>query len=233
MARSWHLIHSRLRSKSVGIVVSLFLMVGFIYVYSMYRFRYPRPIYAFSAVADQACDGIAEAHAGISDRPQRQSIPNLIHYVWLLQDPAVFSLNFKAFISIYSANIRWKPERIYLHTDASAEVIALARRDGDLWTRRILGLPGITLNYVTAPLVTSKGIQVVQMEHKSDFVRLEVLRDFGGVYLDMDCVPLRSISNLLDSGYANVVGGQAGLTMRSTGYLDNGIMMAVPHSVLM
>ena len=97
----------------------------------------------------------------------------------------------------------------------------------------ILAIPGITINHVEAPTKTNKGVVIEKMEHKSDFLRVAALRDFGGVYLDTDAVPLRDIADLRNSGFANVIGGQTALSMRFSGYLNNGVMMAAPHSHLM
>lgn len=47
------------------------------------------------------------------------------------------------------------------------------------------------------------------MEHKSDFVRLQQLIKYGGIYLDLDAVPLRSFDKLRNSGFDHIFGRQA------------------------
>ncbi|KAK3689410.1 hypothetical protein B0T22DRAFT_360005, partial [Podospora appendiculata] len=159
-------------------------------------------------------------------------IPNFVHYVWILKDPTVFRLNFKIFVSAYSAHLYFRPERIYIHTDAPPDVIEHARSTGDVWTRRILALPGITFNHVQVPLTTKHGVKISHIEHKSDFLRIEALRDFGGIYMDMDAIPLRDVADLRKSGFANVVGGAVALAMKHRGFINNGVMLAKPHSIL-
>ncbi|KAK4096637.1 hypothetical protein N658DRAFT_458330, partial [Parathielavia hyrcaniae] len=82
-------------------------------------------------------------------------IPNLVHYIWLLADPLVFSLSFKVFVSVYSAHLFLRPDRIYFHTDASPDLWehASAHRAPASWEveDHVHGWDGnITLKYVLA-----------------------------------------------------------------------------------
>ncbi|KAK4122115.1 glycosyltransferase family 32 protein, partial [Parathielavia appendiculata] len=196
--------------------------------YVVWGARFSYQTYPFVSVADDACnDGTHNARAG------NPPIPNLVHYVWLLKDAAEFRLSFKIFISFYSAHIFWRPERIYIHTDAAPEVIQRARQSGTPWTRRILAIPGVEFKHVEVPQRTRKGVEIKAMEHKADFLRLAALREYGGVYLDTDAIPLRDIADLRNSGFRNIVGPQLAPAMWLAHILNNGVMMAVPHSNLM
>lgn len=193
--------------------------------------RVARPVFPLGLVPSSACDDGGDR---LDDTAERGvAIPNIVHYVWLLNDPEELRLNFKAFISIYSAHILWQPERIYIHTDATPEVYNKAQLSGTPWTRRILAIPGITPNYIDAPRSTTKGVEIKHVEHRADFLRITALRDLGGVYLDMDAVPLRDITDLRNSGFANVLGGATALSTKHSGYINNGVMMSQPHSTLM
>ncbi|GAB1314488.1 hypothetical protein MFIFM68171_04698 [Madurella fahalii] len=227
--RTWNSPRPRLLTVALALVALAIVGYGTYYFVKPYRYSYPT--FRFNSVPDHACDG-ADNIENQAGQP-KHVIPNFVHYVWLLKDPGQLRLSFQVWLSIYSAHIFWRPERIYLHTDAAPEVIQKARESGTPWTKRILAIPGITINNVEVPKTTRKGVEIVEMEHKSDFLRLAALRDFGGVYLDTDAVPLRDIADLRNSGFANVIGGQTGLSMRFTGYLNNGVMMAAPHSNLM
>lgn len=199
--------------------------------------RITYPTFPFSYVSDIACQDIDSSvngvNAGTTGSQRNHVIPNTVHYVWLLKNATEFRMPFKVFVSVYSAHLFWKPEKIYIHTDATPEVLRAAQVSGEVWTKRILSLPEITPNHIQAPNVTAKGVKIVHMEHKADFLRMAVLRDFGGVYLDVDAVPLRDIAPLRNSGFANVLGGSTALRMKHTGYINNGVMMAVPQSTLM
>lgn len=221
----------RPRLVTVAAALLALVAIGYGTYYFVRPYRYSYPTFRFTSVPDHVCDGARDIdnHAGQA----KHTIPNFVHYVWLLKDPAELRLSFQVFLSVYSAHLFWRPERIYFHTDARPEVIEKARSSGTAWTKRILAIPGITINHVEAPKTTRKGVEITKMEHKSDFLRMAALRDFGGVYLDTDAVPLRDIATLRNSGFANVIGQQIALSMRFTGYLNNGVMLAAPHSNLM
>ncbi|KAH8663372.1 hypothetical protein BGZ60DRAFT_411155 [Tricladium varicosporioides] len=187
----------------------------------------PSAFYPISRVPDEFCNELKTV-------PQKSApIPNIVHYVWLLRDPTQLQLDFRAFVTMYSSYLYFQPEKIYIHTDATSEVFEKAKTAGEIWTRRVLAIPGITPNYVVAPNVTSKGVPIKLMEHQADSLRIAALREFGGIYLDMDAIPLRDIGSLRNSGFANVVGGAFALTTKHSGYVNNGVMMAKPHSNLM
>jgi hypothetical protein len=209
-----------------AVLAILIVATGLHYLIWGARFSYRT--FQFVSIADDACNnGPNTPRAG--DPP----IPNLVHYVWILKDAAELRLGFKFFISLYSAYLFWRPERIYIHTDAAPEVIQRARESGTPWTKRILAIPGVELNHIEVPTTTQKGVEIKWVEHKADFLRLTALREYGGVYLDTDAIPLRDIADLRNSGFRNVIGQQLGLAMWARDYLNNGVMMAVPNSNFM
>lgn len=198
------------------------------------------PSFSFSGMElEQTCSVMEEKGTNETTRLDNTStgtpgeIPNLVHYVWILKDPDVLRLNFKMFISVYSTHLYIRPDKIYLHTDATPDVIAQARESGDVWTRRILALSEITINHISAPSHTSKGVKIINMEHKADFLRLDAVREFGGLYMDTDAIPLRDISDLRRAGFANVVGGAVALRIQHTGLLNNGVFLARPNTALL
>jgi hypothetical protein len=226
---SFKLSKPRIAGIALCLLAVSILMIGGDHIIWGTRFGYQT--FQLTSVADHACsDGPGSPNPGSPGSPP---IPNLVHYVWLLKDPAELRLTFKFFVSIYSAHLFWRPERIYIHTDAAPEVVARARESGTPWTRRILAIPGVELNHVEAPQKTNKGVEIKAVEHRSDFLRLAALREYGGVYLDTDAIPLRDIADLRRSGFRNVVGQQLGLVMWEANYLNNGVLIAVPGSNLM
>lgn len=80
---------------------------------------------------------------------------------------------------------------------------------------------------MTPPTKTPNGKDIQLMQHKSDFVRLEVLLEYGGIYLDLDAIPLKSFDRLLKSGYDTILGRQKG------GTAAVGLMVAQKNSTLM
>jgi hypothetical protein len=163
----------------------------------------------------------------------RRSIPNIVHYVQLLKNPdSNLTLGFEAFLSVYAASLYYKPNHIYIHTDAPDSVLEHAISAGgepwQRWTRRISTIPGVSFMPVAAPnYTTSRGQQVQIIEHKSDFVRMEVVHKYGGIYLDFDVHPLRDIRVLRNAGFANVVGRER------NGGINNGVWLSQPRTAML
>jgi hypothetical protein len=206
-----------------------------------------RPFFPLTEVP-HPCDGVDElrhhhpaASANDTGAPETAAIPNVVHYVWLLRNPNELRLDFKTFVSVYSAHLFFAPERIYIHTDAREEVYLAAKNPAaaassspsSKWTARTLNIPGVEARFVRAPTATTFGVPVAAMEHRADFLRVDALHELGGVYLDTDAVPLRSMAALRAAGFANVVGGAVALSVRHAGFVNNGVMMARPGSMLM
>ena len=74
---------------------------------------------------------------------------------------------------------------------------------------------------------TTKGKEIVNMEHKSDFVRVKALHDFGGVCIDWGVHALRDIKPIRDAGFRAVAGRQPG------GQLNGGTLIAAPGAKLL
>ncbi|KAH8898612.1 putative glycosyl transferase [Thozetella sp. PMI_491] len=153
---------------------------------------------------------------------QTSTIPNQVHYVYAFQDPnADFKFEFAHYLSVYSAWLHWKPHTIYLHTNADATTIERARQGlAGKWVRLVLEVPGLQLNYMEAPDKAGNGVKLKHMEHKSDFMRVEAVYQYGGTYIDFDVYPLRDITPLRQSGFKGIGGRQRG------GELNSGTFMA-------
>ncbi|KAK8064109.1 hypothetical protein PG996_008761 [Apiospora saccharicola] len=134
----------------------------------------------------KACDGTLPPSA---DDSAAAPIPNIVHYIWLLADPTVLSLDFKVFISVYSAHLFFRPDKVYFHTDASPELWERTKASGSDWSRRVLNLPNVEPKYIDNPRLTTKGVEIDTFGAKSDFIRAYALRDLGGIYLDVDATP--------------------------------------------
>lgn len=184
--------------------------------------------FALSAVSPHVCNNASEGVA-----VGRYVIPNQVHYIWLLRDPALFQMEFKHFVSFYSAHLYFEPNIIYIHTDATPEVFAHAKKAGDDWTRRILNLAYVEYNHITPPTETRNGVKIKGMKHQTEFLRTEILHQFGGIYLDTNAIPLRSITDLRYSGFANIVGDAAALSMKQSSFINNGVMLAMPKTTMM
>lgn len=153
-------------------------------------------------------------------------IPNIVHYVWLLDGREHLNFELKIFISVYSASLYFKPDTIYIHTDASPEQWEYAKTRGDQATRWTLAIATVKHNQVVAPTHTLACTQILKVQHKSDFVRTEQLHKYGGIYMDTDVIPLRDVKLLRKSGFKNIMG------IEERGRVNNGFVMAQPGSIL-
>ncbi|KAK4149121.1 hypothetical protein C8A00DRAFT_19152 [Chaetomidium leptoderma] len=213
------------------IAVVVASLVTFIYLWIEWKPHHPKLLVFPVAPLAKACDSLTNVDPGkfpAADAP----IPNLVHYIWLLADPTVFSLSFKIFVSVYSAHYFFKPDRIYFHTDVSPDLWERTKSSGDLWTKRVLNIPGVTPKYIENPRLTSQGVDIDTFGAKSDFIRADALREFGGIYLDVDAVPLRDVAPLRRAGFANVVGGAVALKSKFKGVVNTGVWLSRPHSSL-
>ncbi|PQK16007.1 hypothetical protein BB8028_0006g03290 [Beauveria bassiana] len=157
-----------------------------------------------------------------------EHIPNTAHYVYILANvSADFSFAFSEVLSIYAASRYWQPDAIYLHTNAPAEALERARSGAaGKWTRLLFQVPRLHIVAVTVPTHAANGKEINLIEHKSDFVRVQALRDYGGAYLDFDVHPLRDIRVLRESGFHAVARRQQG----ENGEVNSGVFMNKPHS---
>ncbi|KFY16416.1 hypothetical protein V492_01354 [Pseudogymnoascus sp. VKM F-4246] len=177
-------------------------------------------------IRDDVSNDVSNSHS---------SIPNLVHYVHIMPDGPDGDIKFglKHFLSVYSTKFYFNPDTIYLHTDASYASIERAR-DSPLatapnkWANLILNLPSVVVNRVSPPEKASgSGVTIKGLEHKSDFVRAEVVYEHGGMYVDFDVYALRDVKPLREAGFANVLGRQ------KKGQVNSGCWMSQKGSTLM
>ncbi|SMY23138.1 unnamed protein product [Zymoseptoria tritici ST99CH_1A5] len=153
-------------------------------------------------------------------------IPNIVHYVYILSENTTdFSFRFSAVLSVCATLKYWQPDTIYLHTNAPPDSLARARSgEAGKWTQLIFSIPQLTILPAEPPHNTSRGIPIKLMEHKSDFVRVAAIRNYGGTYIDFDVHPLKDIAPLRSSGFQAIAGRQQGRMICS------GVFMTQPHS---
>ena len=150
-------------------------------------------------------------------------IPNIVHFVHInAEKSAKLIIPFREFVAIYSAHLYLAPERIYIHTDADISDVSAAKSSSDPYTRAIANLPNLIFNSVDAPEVTSNGIPIKRLAHKSDFIRLDALKKYGGIYLDDDIYVLHDLAPLRRTGYQNIIGQQY------NGRMCNAVLLAAP-----
>lgn len=77
--------------------------------------------FPYSSLPPSTCDAAL---------PTTSQIPNIVHYVWLTRDPLLFTLDFRAFPTIYSSHLSLRPTAIYIHTDAAPSALTEPQTSG-------------------------------------------------------------------------------------------------------
>lgn len=124
-----------------------------------------------------------------------RQIPPYVHFVFGLSPTfGGKPFNFIHFLSLVSALKVLHPEVIFMHHVFPPR--------GFWWeeSMRMIEGTGTRLEMVKQRDVEQVyGNEISHFAHKADVIRLEVLRDYGGVYLDMDVLVLRGKSHHIQS----------------------------------
>ncbi|RCI11805.1 hypothetical protein L249_7743 [Ophiocordyceps polyrhachis-furcata BCC 54312] len=147
-------------------------------------------------------------------------IPNVVNFIFFQKLPPRNrrgDFGFLNYLAVRSAVVSLKPQRIYIHYGFSSPSSAPHHVAGDdaepqqlvfdnPWIRRLK--PHVELKRYAKPIDHSLRHQ----EHLADRVRLEILLEHGGIYLDLDAFALRPFEKALapPSPYDAVLGYEGG-----------------------
>ncbi|XP_077983965.1 uncharacterized protein LOC144438694 [Glandiceps talaboti] len=143
-------------------------------------------------------------------------VPNIVHYIWLGQRPFLFH----HLVSIASAKRFLKPDKIMFHTDANV-MIDFDNMDfregvecGRLW-KQARGIPG----FEVVRFQPTAGLNNLTVDPQTQHFlsRIQILKKYGGIYLDDDVVVINSFDPLMK--YDFVIG-------RERSGLNTGILLA-------
>lgn len=134
-------------------------------------------------------------------------IPNIFHLIYFYKDNTEFPLTHS--ITINSVRILNNPDKIYFYSDKKPV--------GKYWDK--------ISNYVELVLVKAPEFvfdrKLHHLAHKSDVLRLSILMEQGGIYIDMDVICKKPFTEFLS--YDMVMGKQG--RWRKMG-LCNGVILA-------
>jgi Glycosyltransferase sugar-binding region containing DXD motif len=118
-------------------------------------------------------------------------IPNILHFVFgMAADFGGMPFSLVHYLSIKSAVIVNRPDIVYFHYQYEPE--------GEWWLK---AKELVTLKKITAPK-NFLGNELCHVAHKADVVRLQVLKETGGIYLDLDTISIRPLTDLLEYSFA-------------------------------
>lgn len=142
-------------------------------------------------------------------------IPNIIHFVYGFKEQTE-EFELYRYIAIKSAHDVNKPEKIYFHYYYEPY--------GQWWDKI---KPILTLEKVDIP-TEIYGNKLWHYAHQSDVIRLQKLIKYGGIYLDIDTICLKSFKDLLHHQF--VMGYQAESNNTNIYGLCNAVILSCPNS---
>ena len=138
-------------------------------------------------------------------------IPKIIHFIFgLKEDFGEKSFSFVHFLAVYTA---WKvnnPDIIFLHYAFEPK--------GEWWDR---AKPYLTLNKIDSPTEIF-GNALNHYAHRADIIRLDMLKKYGGIYMDLDVLCINAFDPLLK--YDFVMGLEPGVG------LCNAVILSRPNA---
>ncbi len=117
-------------------------------------------------------------------------IPNIFHFVFgMAADFGGMPFSMVHYLAIKSAVVINKPDTVYFHYQYEPE--------GEWWAK---AKELLTLNKITAPK-NFMGNELCHIAHKADVVRLQALKETGGIYLDQDTISVKPLTELLQNSF--------------------------------
>lgn len=141
-------------------------------------------------------------------------IPKVVHYIYLSKGGSKLKpWSLVHHVCVASAARRINPDRIIVHCDQEPE--------GPWWklTRDL-----VEIRLVTAP-TSIYGNPLLNPAHKADVLRLGILHEEGGIYLDIDVLVHRDFDDLLD--HELVMGAEGENAVHG---VANSVMASAPGS---
>ncbi len=117
-------------------------------------------------------------------------IPNILHFVFgMAPDFGGKPFSLCHYLSVRSAVELNKPGKALFHYQYEPE--------GEWWQK---AKPFLTMNKVVAP-GSFMGRSLHHVAHKADVIRLQALKETGGIYLDLDTISVKPLTGLLDHSF--------------------------------
>ena len=140
-------------------------------------------------------------------------IPNILHFVYGFKEQTEEFQLYK-YLSIKSAIDINKPTKVYFHYKHEPY--------GNYWD---MIKPYLTMEYVEPP-AEIYGNDLLHYAHQADVIRLQKLEKYGGIYLDIDTICLKSFEEL--RVYDFVIGVQGNKNNSEIYGLCNAVMLSKP-----
>ena len=117
-------------------------------------------------------------------------IPNIFHFVFgMAEDFGGRPFSLSHYLAIKSAVELNKPGSVYFHYEYEPS--------GEWWEK---AKPLVRLNKIKAPALFMNR-PLFHIAHRADVVRLLVLKETGGIYLDLDTITIQPMTDLLNNAF--------------------------------
>ncbi|KAL4919783.1 nucleotide-diphospho-sugar transferase [Aspergillus aurantiobrunneus] len=180
-----------LTSTVIGVLIVLFF---FHPLQNFWRFSSPDSnveAYNFLATADEV--KCFSSINGLSN-----PIPNVVHFISGIENP---EMNFITYLAIRSALVSLQPDTLKLHYEEL--------NMDNIWLQKLRD--NITLVHHDVALEYPKQKQENwQASHLADMLRLDILRQEGGIYLDTDVIALQSFDAIRYNERGVLLGNEGG-----------------------
>eukprot|EP00435_Cladocopium_sp_Y103_P037040 s1213_g9.t1 len=162
-------------------------------------------------------DGTAESPRIVPTFP----IPNIVHFVLTDRDTRFF--DWPCYVAIRSAWEKLQPEKLLVHVLDGVEPATAA----EWWLAAKQYITAVVPFARTDVPLSLNDVKISHPAFIADFRRIQILRDWGGIYMDTDALSLRSFDSL--RSWKAVFGRQGGQELRAT----VGLMMFEKNSHLL
>ncbi|KAJ6090214.1 hypothetical protein N7486_009029 [Penicillium sp. IBT 16267x] len=147
--------------------------------------------YNFQATAEEAACFNSGSHLS-------NPVPNVVHFIWGIQNP---EMKFITYLAIRSALVSLQPDTLNIHYEEL--------NMDNVWFQKLRD--NITLVHHDLALEYPKQTQEKwQVSHLADVLRLDILRQEGGIYLDTDVIALQSFDPLRHNERGVILGHEGG-----------------------
>ena len=121
-------------------------------------------------------------------------IPNIVHFIFGLSKDFNQEFLFVHYLSIYSVHLINKPQRIYIYYHY---------QPNSIWWEKLKDIPELEFCYVELPKYIGQHI-IKKYAHRADKLRMDILYNTGGIYMDIDTICVKPYNHLLQ--YETVLG---------------------------
>jgi hypothetical protein len=146
-------------------------------------------------------------------------IPRTVHFILIAEHDKQAELEFYQYLAIKAALLRIQPDSLKIHSYSFNE--------SNHWWQLVKHAVTLVIHEPHQTLRTSDGrVHKLRLPHQTDVLRLRILYQEGGVYMDTDVYALQSFTALLQSPKDLLMGHEGG----NRSGIGNAVIVARPGS---